>query len=419
MGCQKNHNCESNCHSSSRKTTRKTTRKTIVGSWDIAVPQDRDWVSPLSFTQNWTTDEFVIIPTVVVVELHINIAIDYYDADGNAYGELFGDQISGIISPTSNLKGKVSKNGTTLELNGAVGTLFLGFSNTVFFPPIGDPEQPKTGLPVDDFYLKVNIDKCGNLKGKTNFNPDYKNVTASCYGKRVQFDLTDKHARKLGTPEVLIGPDTKNLSDFNFSGWLLYLQTTPGNKAWTLEPSTDPSKSAELVWAQDNDINWFGESEAIMTNKKYDNFKLSFEMFMTPAPDTFCNGGVYLRSVWELALGNEAYGNNPGQTNGAIYDINGPLFLAQMKTGTDPSDDSKWNTVEIELIGLNVTLYLNGQRIQHRSIPSNPTSQAVDLRNEGRSFVNERHPIGFQGHCCDPIRYRNMVITPFVKDNHC
>ncbi|MBS0636627.1 MAG: DUF1080 domain-containing protein, partial [Verrucomicrobia bacterium] len=205
---------------------------------------------------------------------------------------------------------------------------------------------------------------------------------------------------------------TTDLSNFNFgNGWLLYVPFNGPVESWTIEPPSNPTKSAQLITTHGPWFRGFGES--LFTKKKYDNYKLTLEMFM---PAGGGNSGIYLRDAWEIQLGSGVpdishNGDAVYVQNGAIYDMEPMLRTYIPIAGTDPEDDSQWNLIEITVVDQTVSLTMGGIVMQLQSIPPLGNAIATATQNAGRSFQNNPHPVGLQNHTGE-VRFRNMVITP-------
>lgn len=134
----------------------------------------------------------------------------------------------------------------------------------------------------------------------------------------------------------------------------------------------------------------------LITNQKYDDFKLSIE-FRYPAGS---NSGIYLRGRYELQI-EDSKGRADDVSIGGIYGFIAPAVNAAKNPG-------EWQTFEITLVGRHVSVVHNGiEVVSNRPIPG-ITGGSLDS-NEG-----EPGPIMIQGDH-GPVEFRKFVITPSVN----
>jgi hypothetical protein len=130
--------------------------------------------------------------------------------------------------------------------------------------------------------------------------------------------------------------------------------------------------------------NPYGQGGVLLSNKKYKNFELYVEVLI----DSFCNGGIFLRST-ESAQAYQIELANPGAT--------GALFGEAMRISKSAAADSiknvwkknDWNSFRIRMVGAipHITLWVNDSLMWEVQQPKNDfTAGAV----EGM--------IGFQSH---------------------
>jgi hypothetical protein len=385
----------SSSHSHSRHCSND--KKSFVGKWNIAVPQKIEWLPAQIAT--FSSSGLMILPSEFFVELGIFMSIEYYTESGDVYGYIVGDGFHiTSISPDGPIVGKINHEGKKLMLSGSLNNDFLDLCNFLWFLA----GSTKSGLPISNFLLELKLDG-DKLKGITNFNPDNANVVGHCHGKRIDYNTSAKGPSVLGQPEVLIGPNTRDLSKFyDGTGWLGYTPFNSIADSWEVIPGSNPAQSAEIVTIHGPLFNGFGNS--LFTKKKYDNFKLTFELYMS---GDGVNSGLYLRDAWELQL----FCCN---SNGDIYSMNPALNAYFPVAGTDPDDDTQWTFVEVTLIDQTVTCYMQGVLVQQNTIPSHGNAIWTDSQKTDRSFQNDSHSIGLQNHTGD-VRFRNMVITPIIS----
>lgn len=132
----------------------------------------------------------------------------------------------------------------------------------------------------------------------------------------------------------------------------------------------------------------------LITNKKFDDFKLHIEFRFPPES----NSGVYLRGRYEVQVMDSKGMEPQSGLFGGVYGFIAPSEMAAKAPG-------EWQYYDITLIGRMVTVVANGRQIIcNREIPG-ITGGALDS-NEG-----EPGPIYLQGDH-GAIDYRNIIITP-------
>lgn len=130
----------------------------------------------------------------------------------------------------------------------------------------------------------------------------------------------------------------------------------------------------------------------------FGDFKLHLEFNTAPG----ANSGVYLRGRYELQVENDRQPEAPNMRTAGIYG-----FLAP--TPAAPRTPGVWQRYDVTLVGRYVTVKLNGKTvIDHKEIPG-ITGGALDSR-EG-----EDGPLVLQGSEDGQVSYRNIVITPALK----
>jgi hypothetical protein len=131
---------------------------------------------------------------------------------------------------------------------------------------------------------------------------------------------------------------------------------------------------------------------------RFGDFKLHLEFNAAPG----ANSGVYLRGRYELQVENDRQPEAPNMRTAGIYG-----FLAP--TPAAPRTPGVWQSYDVTLVGRYVTVSLNGKTvIDHQEIPG-ITGGALDSR-EG-----EDGPLVLQGSEDGQVSYRNIVITPALK----
>lgn len=130
--------------------------------------------------------------------------------------------------------------------------------------------------------------------------------------------------------------------------------------------------------------NPYGQGGVLLTDLTYKNFELYVEVKI----DSFCNGGIFLRST-ESGQAYQIELANPGATGalfGEAMEISKPAKPENVSAVWKTDD---WNAFRIRMVGAapTITLWINGQKIWEVTQPKNDfTAGAV----EGY--------IGFQSH---------------------
>jgi Domain of Unknown Function (DUF1080) len=134
----------------------------------------------------------------------------------------------------------------------------------------------------------------------------------------------------------------------------------------------------------------------LLTERKFTDFKIVTEFRYAKGS----NSGVYLRGRYEVQIEDD-FGQEPDSHKiGGIYGFLTPRLNAARKAG-------EWQTLEVTLVGREVTVTLNGERIIERQSIPGITGGALDS-NEG-----EPGPILLQGDH-GPIDFRKVTLTPGV-----
>lgn len=174
----------------------------------------------------------------------------------------------------------------------------------------------------------------------------------------------------------------------------LAIMTDPTLSGWTLRNGSSPS-----CWHTEEGILFNDQSCAdLKSNLDFLNFHLKLEFRL----DDEGGSGVYLRGRYEVQIANDGNGPPTPRSSGAIFGHLAPLLSAGKKPG-------EWQTLEVTLIGREVTVRLNHHVvIANEQIPG-PTGAALDS-DEGRPG-----PIMLQGDH-GRVSFRNIVITPLIQD---
>jgi len=131
-------------------------------------------------------------------------------------------------------------------------------------------------------------------------------------------------------------------------------------------------------------------SSDLYTEEKFWNFELHYEYKIPPGG----NSGLYLRGRYEIQILDD-YGQPPREGgNGAIYGKIAPKVNA-----SKPAD--QWQTVDVKMVGKQVTVRLNGTIIIDKQEINGVTGAALDDRED------EPGPILLQGDH-GPVFFRNI-----------
>ncbi|MFZ2643150.1 MAG: DUF1080 domain-containing protein [Verrucomicrobiia bacterium] len=132
----------------------------------------------------------------------------------------------------------------------------------------------------------------------------------------------------------------------------------------------------------------------LATVEKFADFELHLE-YRLPGGG---NSGVYLRGRYEIQIADD-YRRRPSlRSTGAIYNLIPPSENASTQA-------MEWQTVDVKLVGKQVTVRLNGKTVIADAELPFATAGAMS------SNVNQPGPIMLQGQL-GPIAFRNIQIKP-------
>lgn len=134
----------------------------------------------------------------------------------------------------------------------------------------------------------------------------------------------------------------------------------------------------------------------LMTEKTFDDFRLVAE-FRYPKGS---NSGIYLRGRHEVQIEDNFGLDAESHRIGGVYG-----FLTPSINAAKPADE--WQTYEITLVGRQVTIVLNGERVVDRQMIPGITGGAVDAKED------EPGPILLQGDH-GPVEFRKVTLTELV-----
>lgn len=215
----------------------------------------------------------------------------------------------------------------------------------------------------------------GSLSGKTNANAP----------AGTELDWIAVRAPDLAAPESVEWGEAQELfNGKDLAGWHL------------LDPDQDQFwKAVDGILVNDvSDEGDVGEGTGLISDGTFTNFKLHLE-FKYPKGS---NSGIYLRGRHEVQIQDD-FGKDPGdRLISGVYGFITPTSNPAKKAG-------EWQSMDITLLGRNVTIVLNDVTvIDNQEIPG-ITGGALES-NEG-----EPGPIFIQGDH-GPISFRNVVLTP-------
>jgi hypothetical protein len=132
----------------------------------------------------------------------------------------------------------------------------------------------------------------------------------------------------------------------------------------------------------------------LVSERKFTDFKIHTE-FRYPKDS---NSGIYLRGRYEIQI-EDNFGLEPdSHLIGGIYGFLNPSTNPAKRPG-------EWQTIDAELVGRVVTVYLNGERVIDRQTIPGITGGALD------SDEGSPGPIMLQGDH-GPIDFRRVAVTP-------
>ena len=135
-----------------------------------------------------------------------------------------------------------------------------------------------------------------------------------------------------------------------------------------------------------------GKGVDLITEQEFGDFELHLEYNMFPNS----NSGIYLRGRYEIQM-LDSYGktyDRPAE-NGAIYNVKSPDVDVTKPAG-------EWQTLDITMRGLTLTVYLNGVKIHDAVELTGPTGSNWLFNDNG-----PRGPHFLQGDH-GPVKFRNL-----------
>jgi hypothetical protein len=200
-----------------------------------------------------------------------------------------------------------------------------------------------------------------------------------------------------GGPVDFAGFRAPNLRDHDDATWLKSAPITLFNGK-DLSGWTGLGSAQNLGWTVENDtLKSTGHANNLITTGKYWNFVLRLEYNVAE----HSNSGIGLRGRYEVQIQDDYGKPVESHINGALYSRIKPLLNASKKAG-------EWQTVEIRLVGRDVSVTLNGTPIIVRQKIEGLTAIAFS------PFEAEPGSLELQGDH-GPVEFRNIVLTPLYQ----
>ena len=157
---------------------------------------------------------------------------------------------------------------------------------------------------------------------------------------------------------------------------------------------SDPK--AAVTWrVEDADLVSLGNGAELVTDRKFEDFKLHIEFNVAPA----ANSGIYLRGRYEVQVEHNSHPEAAERSLGGVYGFLAPSPMPAHTPGI-------WRTYDITLVGRRVTVALDGVTIiKDQEIPG-VTGGALDTQ-EGKPG-----PLYLQGSESGRVAFRKIVVTP-------
>ncbi len=211
---------------------------------------------------------------------------------------------------------------------------------------------------------------------------------------------------------VLEGEMTGSQGDLKFTGRRARVIDEHDDGAWVkskaimLFDGKDLSgwtglKSPEAAgWTvEDGILKSTGHADDLITRNKYWNFELHIEYNVA----AHSNSGVGLRGRYEVQIIDD-FGRPPGLHG------TGTLYTRIVPPENYGKPAGEWQTLEVRLVGMEVTGTLNGHKLYDKGVIEGLTGIAFD------PFEGQPGALELQGDH-GAVEFRNIVLTPLVKRN--
>ena len=137
----------------------------------------------------------------------------------------------------------------------------------------------------------------------------------------------------------------------------------------------------------------------LVTDQLFQDFELHVEFLLGRE----ANSGVYLRGRYEVQLWDEIPPKTSNESCGAIWSLIAPTKQPYLGPG-------KWNTLDVRLVGRQVTVVVNGERIIDSQNISRPTGGGLDTPED------QPGPVLLQSHTGE-FHFRNIRLRPLTGDS--
>ena len=197
-----------------------------------------------------------------------------------------------------------------------------------------------------------------------------------------------------GGPVVFAGYRAPNIREHDDGTWLSATPITLFNGK-NLDGWSGYGAATDLGWTvEDGQLKSTGHAKNLITTGKYWNFILRLEYNVAEKS----NSGIGLRGRYEVQIQDDYGKPVESHINGALYSRIKPLLNASKKAG-------EWQTVEIRIVGRDVSVTLNGKPIMVKQKVEGLTAIAFD------PFEALPGSLELQGDH-GPVAFRNIILTP-------
>ena len=150
-------------------------------------------------------------------------------------------------------------------------------------------------------------------------------------------------------------------------------------------------------YAEDGVLKNRERADVLVSDAEFWNFRLQVEFLVHAG----MNGGIGLRGRYEIQLLDDHGRPASDHGNGALYGRIAPSENASKPAG-------EWQTLDVRLVGREVTVVLNGVKTIERAEVAGFTAMATDWREDRPG------PITLQGDH-GAIEFRKIVVTPLTQ----
>ncbi len=287
-----------------------------------------------------------------------------------------------VIQPLGDSSGRA----LWLEVNGAgTGTITGGM---VGGGPGGQLDAIRAAR-IENGQLRFHLER---RTGRNRDRTVRTEVVAALHGSRL-------HGAAMRTRGILlwVGERAPVLSERDDGTWSegkpVTLFDSKGIKGWhTVRPGR------EADWYSEGGVLKNREgADVLVSDSRFWNFRLQVEFLVHQG----MNGGIGLRGRYEVQLLDDHGKPASDHGNGALYGRIAPSVNASKPAG-------EWQTLDVRLVGREVTVTLNGIKTIDRAEIAGFTAMATDWRED------EPGPITLQGDH-GAIEFRKIVVTPLAQ----